>query len=531
MSWLINGINSILLEKRNEVKKQKRKNNMTRWNDSSYQRIREAKFENNKIVINFENGDTIELSKEGLTPFHFQEINWSELQYTPFEIIIPAKPEALEISWDKLRVITDKEFAKHLAQKSEEQSKLIGVKVRRLRDKKGISSKDLAERAGVTPQTISRIEQGRSDVSFATLRKILAAMGYSLKDLANQELELESSFQNLEGLKRRLSYAGIDSNLLINKIIPSRLIQALQGHKNDPPKLLIDEAASYVSRIYGWAVNDIWSENKLIISNKPAAMAFFKKPSNANENQIKAYSHYAYYLAKIVLKGSAQNEKKEYPESLEDFKENYFTKYSELKLETLLEFVWELGIAVLPLNDSGVFHGASWNIEGRHIIVLKQVSIFHARWIFDLLHELYHVFAHLENENTSVIEVEELTPFSNNDSIEELEANSFANHFIFGDRAIDLAEKCIEVANWKIENLKSAVVRISEEEKVGVDLLSNYLAYRLSSQGENWWGTATKLQISEPNPFGIASDFLVKKIQMQKLSPMDFNLLNTAISN
>ncbi len=198
---------------------------------------------------------------------------------------------------------------------------------------------------------------------------------------------------------------------------------------------------------------------------------------------------------------------------------------------SLLSFVWDLGICVLPLNDSGVFHGASWNIEGRHVVVLKQNTKAHARWIFDLLHELYHVFVHLDKENTSVIEVEELNPFSNNESIEELEANSFSNQVVFGDRAEELSELCVKSAEWDIKKLSGAVVRVSKKEKIREDFLSNYLAFRLSNQGENWWSSAAKMQLLDPDPFMLASDFLKKKIQMQKLNPIDYNLLNTAISN
>ncbi len=47
-----------------------------------------------------------------------------------------------------------------------------------------MKSKELAERAGITPQSLSRIENGKHDVVFKTLQKILGAMGYALKDLA-----------------------------------------------------------------------------------------------------------------------------------------------------------------------------------------------------------------------------------------------------------------------------------------------------------------------------------------------------------
>jgi transcriptional regulator with XRE-family HTH domain/Zn-dependent peptidase ImmA (M78 family) len=505
---------------------------MIRWNNTSYQKIRDAKFTNENVVVCFENGDVIEISKGILIPFGVTNIEWTKLDFSPYEIIIPASPNSLEIPWDKLRVITDKEFAKYLASQSEEQAKLIGVKVKRLRERKEISSKDLAERAGVAAQTISRIEQGHTDVSFATLRKILAAMGYSLKDLANQEteLEMENTQKSFNVLLKRLSNAGIDSNFLTKRIIPTRIQTALNAQKQNVPSMLLDEAASYVSTVFGWTPNEIWNGQNLVVKSEPAEMAFFKKPNNANENQVKAYSHYAFYLAKVVLKSSQQKISVEYPDSIDKFKAEYFKDNQSIDLTTLLEFVWNLGICVLPLNDSGVFHGASWNIEGRHVVILKQNTQSHARWIFDLLHELYHVFAHLNEVNTSVVEVEEMNPFTNNESIEELEANSFANQVIFGSRAEELAEQCVSIAKYDIKNLAKAVVQVSKKENVREDFLSNYLAFRLSYQGENWWSSAIKMQVTSPNPFEIASDFLKKKIQIQKLSPMDYNLLTTAIS-
>ncbi|QOJ27848.1 MAG: ImmA/IrrE family metallo-endopeptidase [Ignavibacteriales bacterium] len=506
---------------------------MIRWTNTSYQKIRHAKFANENVVVIFENGDIIEVPIETLIPFDVRNIEWNKLHYNPFEIIIPASPHSLEIPWDKLRVMTDKDFAKYLANKSEEQAKLIGVKIKRLRERNNLSSKNLAERAGVSAQTISRIEKGHTDVSFGTLRKILAAMGFSLKDLANQEIELEmeKTQKSFNVLLKRLSYAGIDSNFLTRKIIPARIQFALNAQPQSEPAMLLDEAASYVSTIYGWTLNEIWGKENLVLGPEPAEMAFFKKPTNANENQVKAYSHYAFYLAKVVLKAFNQKNSIEYPYSIEEFKNEYFKNYQNIDLIALLEFVWNMGICVLPLSDSGVFHGASWNIEGRHVVVLKQNTQSHARWIFDLLHELYHVFMHLDKVNTSVVEVQEMNPFSNNESMEELEANSFANQVIFGGRAEVLTEKCVTLAKYDIKNLAKAVSHIAKRERVREDFLSNYLAFRLSYQGENWWSTANKMQVTEPNPFTVASDFLKEKIQIQKLTPMDFSLLNSALAN
>lgn len=507
---------------------------MAHWEKSDYQKIKTARFVNGKVMVDFENGDQVELPKEAIASFDTYEVLWDQIQSNSYEVTIPAKPNSIEIPWDKIRVLTDTEFGKYLANRAEEQATLIGTKIKRLREKKGIKSNELAERAGVTPQTISRIEKGHTDLSFGTLRKILASMGYSLRDLANQEAELESesASKNLDTLVKRLTSVGIDSALLRNKIIPRKIQTTLMNYKGAQPDLLLDEAASYVSNIYGWKVNEIWSSSRLQIKTEPFKSAFFKMPATANVSQVKAYSHYAYYLAKIVCKTQTVTEKSNYPNDIDEFRINYTKKYKSIQLKSLLKYVWELGICVLPLDDSGVFHGASWNIDGKHVIVLKQNTKSHARWIYDLLHEVYHVFAHLEEANTSVIETEELTPYSSKDeSPEELEANAFAHQVLFGAKAEELAEKAIAKANYKIENLKNSVVKVADSEGIRVDFLSNYLAYRLSFQGENWWGTAAKMQIVEPDPFQMATEILKENVSIKKLNPIDFNLLTTALSN
>jgi transcriptional regulator with XRE-family HTH domain len=55
-----------------------------------------------------------------------------------------------------------------------------GELVRDLRLQRTMSQRELAERAGTTQAVISRIEQGRSSPTVATLERIVEAMGESL---------------------------------------------------------------------------------------------------------------------------------------------------------------------------------------------------------------------------------------------------------------------------------------------------------------------------------------------------------------
>jgi Predicted transcriptional regulators len=61
----------------------------------------------------------------------------------------------------------------------------IGDRVRKLRDGLGITQHELATRAGVTPQTISRIERNVNDASIASLHKIAPVLGTSIDELVN----------------------------------------------------------------------------------------------------------------------------------------------------------------------------------------------------------------------------------------------------------------------------------------------------------------------------------------------------------
>jgi transcriptional regulator with XRE-family HTH domain len=59
----------------------------------------------------------------------------------------------------------------------------IGRKIRRLRQSKGVSARELAARANVTAAYLSRLENGRLSPTVATLSRIVAAMGETITSL------------------------------------------------------------------------------------------------------------------------------------------------------------------------------------------------------------------------------------------------------------------------------------------------------------------------------------------------------------
>ena len=56
--------------------------------------------------------------------------------------------------------------------------------LRALREARGLSQEQVAQRAGVTMNTYARVELGQAAPSWSTVRSIAAALDVSLRDLA-----------------------------------------------------------------------------------------------------------------------------------------------------------------------------------------------------------------------------------------------------------------------------------------------------------------------------------------------------------
>ena len=114
-------------------------------------------------------------------------------------------------------------------------------------------------------------------------------------------------------------------------------------------------------------------------------------------------------------------------------------------------------------------------------------------------------------------------------SDEEIEASQFAGAVLLGKKPQTLVEKCIKLANKDLQMLKSAVIRVASIENVPVDSLANYVAFRLSLNGDNWWATAKNLQNVDNDPFLVTKDVLLAHIELSRLSDPDIQLIQRAL--
>jgi transcriptional regulator with XRE-family HTH domain len=384
----------------------------------------------------------------------------------------------------------------------------------------GLTQRDLADRLGLKEQQVQRWEA--TDYATASLENIFAVVN-ALGVQCRNDVFIHGEDVAPGKLWKRLSHVGLDREFVLRRIAPRRTAAALTSATTGDPSVL--DAASRVSRVFGWNPRSLFSEADLRLNATAIAGARFKAPTNVNVVLRDAYTVYAHYLATCVLR-TVRTEQREFGVKADDVRHIILTAYGEFTFVATLRAIWDRGIPVLPLADPGAFHGATWKIGDRAVIVLKQRTKSIARWWFDLLHELYHALT-LPNDS-GVVDVSEPRLHAGFDKDEEL-ATAFADYLMLNGRGEDLVTQLVRDTDGDVARFKAAVPRIAKHANVDPGALANYVAYRLSLQKVDWWGTATNLQDPALDPLTVVRDELLRRVDLSVLDPQDREILLQAL--
>lgn len=389
----------------------------------------------------------------------------------------------------------------------------------------GLTQKDLSERLGMKEQQIQRYENTEyASASFSKLVSIVEAL--DLRITEDVFLPKESRAKNL--LLEKLKDTGLEKKFIEKRIAP-RDLSPLDFTS------WVNKTVNKLSAIFGWSEETLLGDEPLAIGRDASMVARFKMPAGANEQYATAYTQYAYCLAKLTS-NNFQKEIKTVSSSAKETRRLLIDEYGEITFKSILSYVTSLGIPVLALNDSGAFHGATWRINGRNVIILKQKSLHLSKWAFDLLHELYHASQRPELNEFSVIELSETSEERRNDQ-EELDANDFAAKVLLGDKAKIYVELCFKNANGRIAWLKNAVTQVAENENIDCGVLAYQVANRVEQMSKtsgtktNWWGAANNLQVNPYSPKSICIETLQENISLEKLEIFERELVEQALVN
>ena len=479
------------------------------WESLAYRTVTDVVYGNGRLEVNFADGGHASVPVDRLLSPDTPNPGWEDARHSEHEILVPRDDESdLEISWMDVRSQDDPEFAEFLVQTADEEARRVGARLRALRESKGLTSKEVAEAAGIAPMSLSRIELGRHDVVYRTLRKVLAAMGFGLQDLASPEQHpLE-----LAALETRLVESGVTKRLV------ERLSNALDNQA--------DRLGRASERIFGWSTDDLLTGAELRLDSGAFAQGHFKAAVN-QDPALATYTLWAFWLA-LLVDQAITRAPVEMPENPYAIREDILERYGQLRFEELLTWCWEQGVVVLPLDDPGEFHGAVWTIQGRAVVVLKQSTPWESRWTFDLGHELAHLARHVDEMSPSVVESQEIDPVGSDDD-DEQEASDFAGELLLGNPD-QLARELAERTEHSLPRLKQEVIRLAGEKDVEADALANYMAWRLSKEGEDWWGAAAGLQDDSNRAFTLAREMLISRVDWTQLDNDDSALLKAALA-
>jgi len=383
----------------------------------------------------------------------------------------------------------------------------------------GLTQKDLAERLGMKEQQIQRYENTEyGSTSFKTLVSIVKAL--DLKITEDVFLPKESREKNL--LLSKLSDAGLDKCFIEKRVAPRDLMPFDYG-------LWVDKTVERLNSIFGWTKELLLGDSPLVIGRDGSMVARFKMPVGANEVYTNAYTQYAYSIANIVATNCTL-EKKHISQDVESVRGDILGTYGSITFESVLSYVTNLGVPVISLNDSGAFHGATWRIQGRNIIILKQKSRYTSKWVFDLLHELYHASQSPELEKFSVVELSETCDERRTDQ-EEIDANDFAAKVLLGENADTYIEECFRNAKGQITWLKNSVIQVAKAYQLDCGVLAYQVANKVDSRSKssgsklNWWGAANNLQGNTCEPNILCFEMLTSHINLGNLNNQDRDLL------
>lgn len=373
----------------------------------------------------------------------------------------------------------------------------------------GLTQRELAERLDVAEQQIQRYEANEyAGASLSRLREVAAALV--------QDDGQSPAVTEIAGLRSKLKAARLSSTV-IDRLVPSR-----SGAPGG-----FGEMAARAARALGVTIQDLLDAAPLDLA---AGAPAYKLPASANAESVLAYSTYAHHVAESIVSGALTGTR-ELAKSPDEVREICKTEYGGLTLRALLELAWDCGVVVVPLGDPGEFHAAFWMIDGRPVIVLKQRVRSEDRWFFDLAHELCHVADHLagrDNRAEGLVDVDIVEGWADDPS--EQRANRYAGRVSLGPNADALASQCAELAEGRAERMKRSVETVARQNGLSPGALANYVAFRLASEGINWWASASNLQATDSDPWSTARDVMLARLDLARLDEVSRALLIQAMA-
>jgi hypothetical protein len=357
----------------------------------------------------------------------------------------------------------------------------------------------------MTAPQLSKIEKGTSDLRVSTVQGLLRAMGARFGDIADPNA-LEVSRKTL---RKRAELAGVSNDVWdrLTSLTPS------------------GQLTERLSRAFGWRPAEI-TEGILTTPRLSAAVRFkARRSGQAHDSPI---LHLGFEVARCVRSAGRQPEHRKPPSNPAQIRAEAVDNSGRVTLPSLLTWMWNRGIPVVPLLGRGGFSAAVWCLEEEPIVVMKEARDLAVYWLFDLAHELGHIsLGHVTEE--AVVDIEAPEIHSSDDS-EESAASSFALDLLLPNHR-QLISAVRTQSRGSYLRFKFAVEDVATQGNVSAGLLGMVAAYELRDIGEDKdrWGSASNLARADGPGRPVAETIAAVFLPVNEMSEVDAALIRGAV--
>lgn len=473
------------------------------WQEEGYADIVRARLDGDDLRVEFANGDVVMLSMRRLG---LPLASSAEVDEDALGVRVIAGDRPVTVSWTQIRAASDSEFAQEMRRRDSEEARRIGLRLKALREDKGISQRSLSEQVAMPPAQLAKIESGTFDLRMSTVNSLLRAMGASLGDIIGGDVPEVSARE----ISKRVRAVGVPKDVI------ERILASVRR---------ADVVVAF-ARAFGWEPSDVLAGH---LTNQQLTIAVQFKAGDAQAAASSPLLAMAYRISEwITQAANLRVGGGGVPTNTDELRAAALDGAGNLTLASLSQWAWKAGIPVVPILGAGAFAAASWRVVQRSVIVLKDSRPFAAFWLFDLAHELGHIaLGHIHDRG--VVDVD--SPFSEKSTdTQEEAANQFALEVLLpGHR--DLLEAIRKDARGDYMRFKFAVQRVAQRAGVNEGVLGLVAAYELTEIGQykDRWGSASNL--ARPDGVGreIVRDILREYVQVERLEKAESEIVNAVV--
>ncbi len=379
-----------------------------------------------------------------------------------------------------------------------------------------ILTNDLANELGISEDDYIALEEN----DFYGINPSLLNNIFKFLNIKNKGNVLnENSIKYMDIVEKNLE------QLKINKLFISQIMPVTLEDVKIAIKFAKSEANFLFERFVDTFKNYFFIDLRANLSKESIANSFavaFKRRVNVNADNLNFTTSFAAHTAWIVAKQMKSLSKTMRADPI-SIRSSILSRSGEISLESCLDYIWDLDIAVLPLDIKRGFHGACFDFEDRKVIVLNQQTDTISRWKFDLLHELYHA---LTMDYSAYIERVDI--MQQNDE-EEKKASDFASFVIFGQEMESFVKIVLEQSKGNVQLIKNNLIHVAQHFKLNVDDFSNYVAYRISTRLISFWGTASNIQIDRRSARELTKNYLLNKLDYSSINANDLYVIQKSL--